>query len=420
MNQDWADYLSAATREYQRGADRDPRLFPHYSLNGAWQLLDVESTSQWHGGQYEHGNWTAGFWFGTMWLTALGCDNDAIAQLAQSRLKQLDERAFDHTTHDLGFLFYPSLALGELCGFISAEQAKPAIEAAQMLARRFNEAGRYIQAFGPVGEARSAGTSTIDTMMNLPLLWWAYQRTGDSRLFDVARHHARTSARLLVRPDGSTIHLMQVEPSTGCFCGESTLQGASAQSSWSRGAGWAVAGLAWSYAMTREPELLAVAERVSANFEAMTLPGELPSWDFADPSSKSPRDASAAAAVALGHLILAAVHPDPVKRSRFDRSGRDLLVTLTRLALNRDRDVDGILLHSCYSAPHNRGVDGATAWGDFFYGLAMAVAHGALPISLILGLPGDDPGTGISVPVTSERSTDKTVTPVPSAEHDGP
>ena len=420
MNQDWSDYLSAATREYQRGANRDARLFPHYSENGAWELLDVHSSSQWHGDQYEHGNWTAGFWFGTMWLTALGREDDAIAELARSRLPQLDERAFDHTTHDLGFLFYPSLVLGELCGFIGAEQAQPAIEAARMTARRFNDAGRYIQAFGPVGEARSAGTSTIDTMMNLPLLWWAYERTGDSRLFDVARHHARTSARLLVRPDGSTIHLMQVDPLTGCFRGESTLQGASAQSSWSRGAGWAVAGLAWSYAVTREPEMLAVAERVSAHFEAMTESGELPPWDFADPSSRSPRDASASAAMALGHLVLAAVHPDPMTRSRFDRSGRDLLATLTRLALNRDPDVDGILLHSCYSVPHNRGVDGATAWGDFFYGLAMAIAHGALPISLILGRRGDVPGTGIGAPATSERSTYRAATALPSAEHHGP
>jgi len=159
--------------------------------------------------------------------------------------------------------------------------------------------------------------------------------------------------------------------------------------------------------------MLAVAERVSAYFEGMTQSGELPPWDFADPSSRSPRDASASAAMALGHLVLAAVHPDPMTRSRFDRSGRDLLATLTRLALNRDPDVDGILLHSCYSVPHNRGVDGATAWGDFFYGLAMAIAHGALPISLILGRRGDVPGTGIGAPATSERSTYRAATALP-------
>jgi unsaturated chondroitin disaccharide hydrolase len=53
--------------------------------------------------------------------------------------------------------------------------------------------------------------------------------------------------------------------------------------------------------------------------------------------------------------------------------------------LNPDHDVDGVLLHSCYSVPHGRGIGGATAWGDFYYGLALAVAHGIVPIKRLLG-----------------------------------
>jgi unsaturated chondroitin disaccharide hydrolase len=85
--------------------------------------------------------------------------------------------------------------------------------------------------------------------------------------------------------------------------------------------------------------------------------------------------------------VLGHVHPDAGARRRYDESGRALLATLTRSALNRDPDVDGVLLHSCYSVPHGRGVDGATAWGDFFYGLAMAVAHGGLPLSHLVRSP---------------------------------
>ncbi|MGH3354659.1 MAG: hypothetical protein ACRDOJ_02100 [Nocardioidaceae bacterium] len=389
MNQDWADYLTAATRESERARGRDPRLFPHYSDNGSWQLLGVDALSNWQGDQYEHGNWTAGFWFGTMWLAALGRGHDDdVISLAHSRLALLSERAYDHTTHDLGFLFHPSLVLGHQLGYLDGEQLRPAVEAARMTARRFNDPGRYIQAFGPVGELRSAATSTIDTMMNLPLLWWAYRHTDDTRLFDVARHHARTTARLFVRPDGSTVHLMHFDPVTGAVDSESTLQGASARSSWSRGAGWVVAGLAWSYAVCGESEMLTVAERASAYYETMTPADELPPWDFSETSDDTPPDASAAAAMALGHLILGAVHPDGRARARFEESGHRTLATLSRLALNRDSDVDGILLHSCYSVPHSRGVDQATAWGDFYYGLAMAVGHGILPVGLLLGLDG--------------------------------
>jgi unsaturated chondroitin disaccharide hydrolase len=381
----WDDYVLAAGREYQRARSRDPRLFPHYSEAGSWRLLDVDARSSWQGQTYEHGNWTAGFWFGTMWLAALGNEhNHDIVDLARERLPQLAARAYDHTTHDLGFLFYPSYVLGHLCGYLDETDLEPAVEAARMTARRFNDQGRYIQAFGPVGEARSARTSTIDTMMNLPLLWWAHRHTGDSRLFDVARHHARTTARVFIRPDGSTIHLMHFDAVSGAVDSESTLQGASARSAWSRGSGWAVAGLAWSYAVTGEPELLAGAERASAYYDAATKPDEIPPWDFADEAADAPRDSSATAAVALGHLILGHVHPDAAARSRYDQSGGRLLATLSRLAYNHDPAVDGVILHSCYSVPQNTGIDGATAWGDFFYGLAVAIDHGVLPLARLL------------------------------------
>jgi unsaturated chondroitin disaccharide hydrolase len=385
VNDAWADYLAAAKREYERALTRDDALFPHYSEDGSWNLLDVEALSSWDGDVYEHGNWTAGFWFGTMWLAARGLGDDSIAEATRERLPVLAGRAYDHTTHDLGFLFHPSYVLGHLCGYLDSSQLGPAVEAARMTARRFNDQGRYIQAFGPVGEARSSRTSTIDTMMNLPLMWWAYRHSDDNRLYEVARHHARTTARLFIRPDGSTVHLMHFDPVSGAVDAESTLQGASARSAWSRGSGWAVAGLAWSYAVTGEPEMLAGAERAWAYYDAATKPDELPPWDFTDADPHAPRDASAAAAVALGHLILAAVHPDPGARSQYAESGDRLLDCLCRLALNRDPDVDGVLLHSSYSVPHGRGMDGATAWGDFFFGLAMAVRHEAVPLPLLLG-----------------------------------
>lgn len=385
MTQHWPEYLSAVAREYESSLHREPTLFPHYSEKGRWELLDVGVTSSWQGTTYEHGNWTAGFWFGNMWLAALGSGDDKFADLARERLPLLLKRAQDSTTHDLGFLFYPSVVLGYECGFLSEEDVEPALEAARMTVRRFNEPGRYIQAFGPVGEARSSETSTVDTMMNLPLLWWAHRVTGESRFLDVARQHARTSARLLVRPDASTIHLMRLDPVSGAFLGEATLQGASSDSAWSRGQAWAVSGLAWAYAVTGEPELLGAAERAARYFDERSGVEELPPWDFADHSPEPVPDASAAAVLALGYLILAEAHPDAAVRELHDLSGRSLLATVGRLAINTDGDVDGILVRSNYSVPHGRGVDGATAWGDFYVGLALAVAKGVVPIDRMLG-----------------------------------
>jgi unsaturated chondroitin disaccharide hydrolase len=382
----WLKYLAAADREFRAGADRDPQMYPHYSEAGRWQLLDVAATSSWHDDVYEHGNWTAGFWFGTMWLAALGSGNAAPADLARSRIESLSHRAGDHTTHDLGFLFHPSIVFGHQCGYLDDTMIEPALQAARMTVRRFNDAGGYIQAFGPVGEPHSAGTSTIDTMMNLPLLWWAHQVTGEARFLEVARRHARTSARLLVRPDGSTIHLMRMDPVTGAFLHESTLQGAAPDSAWSRGQAWAITGLAWAFAVTGESEFLAVAERAVAFYESNVKAGELPAWDFSDPSPEPFPDASAGAIVALGYLILAAIHPLAVTRKDYQAKADALIGLLEQEALNTAEDVDGIVLLANYSVPHNRGVGGATAWGDFYLGLVLALRQGVVPLEKVIDI----------------------------------
>lgn len=381
----WPAYLSAVSQEFERSRDRPERLFPHYSEKGRWELLDVGALSSWQAGTYEHGNWTAGFWFGNLWLAALGTGDARYADLARERLPLLAPRADDTTTHDLGFLFYPSFVLGHLCGFLTDEDVEPALAAARMTVRRFNDTGRFIQAFGPVGEARSAETSTIDTMMNLPLLWWAHAVTGEARFLEVARHHARTSARLLIRPDASAIHLMRLDPVTGAYIGEETLQGAAADSAWARGLGWAIGGFAWSYAVSGELEMLSAAERVSQFYLDGSGAGQLPPWDFHDDSARPIPDASAAAAVAVGYQILGAVHPDESRRDGYLSLAQTLLQTLGRDALNGVPDVDGVLLRSNYSVPHGRGVDGATAWGDFYVGLALALEVGVLTVEQILG-----------------------------------
>ncbi len=389
MTAAWPLYLAAAEREYEKSLSREPNLFPHYSEDGRWELLDVAATSSWQGDTYEHGNWTAGFWFGNMWLAALGTGDARFADAARERLPLLAGRAHDATTHDLGFLFYPSVVLGYQAGFLGDADIEPALEAARTTVRRFNEPGRYIQAFGPIGDGRSAPTSTIDTLMNLPLLWWAHGITGEPRFLDVARHHARTSARLLIRPDGSAIHLMRLDPITGAFAEESTLQGASSQSAWSRGLAWTVAGLAWAFRVTGEPEFLAVADRAADFYERHAPLDRLPAWDFAAPRPDPLPDASAAGIMALGHLILGEVHPDPTRARHYADGGRTLLETVGRDALNRDPGTDGLVLRSNYSVPHGRGVDGATAWGDFFYALAMTLAHDVLPLSAVTGSRGD-------------------------------
>lgn len=386
IEQVWDSFLLAAKREFERSLAWPEGRFPHFTENKRWHLLPVEATSRWlPNGTYEHGNWTAGFWFGVMWLLDLGRGSEEAAAVARGRLQKLAPRAEDSTTHDLGFLFFPSFVLGHQFRFLSQEETGPAMQAARLTARRFNRRGGFVQAFGPIGDPRSAGTSTIDTMMNLPLLWWAGSRAGDAALSEVARLHARTSAGAFVRQDGSTYHLNRFDPISGALQHRGTFQGASDASCWSRGQAWGVSGFAWAYAATGDDELLTAAERTAAYFWDRLPPDGIPPWDFSDESEHAERDASASAIAALGALILGKVHPRERERDRHWVRGVELLRQLGASCLNRHEGREGILLRSCYSKPHGLGLNSATAWGDFFFGLALALAVGRLSFELAFG-----------------------------------
>jgi unsaturated chondroitin disaccharide hydrolase len=379
----WERYLEAAGREIRRSADHPPGLFPHVTADGRWQLLDAEARSDDSGGHYEHGNWTAGFRSGVAWLHALGTGQHGSAQTARHWARAVSGRATDHTTHDIGFLFFPGTALPDLAGRLGDDDADLVAtghQAARTLAARWNPRTGLLQAFGPVGSPRLAGTSTIDTMMNLPLLWWAGRHGGDGVLFDIARRHARTSARLYLRPDGSTYHLLHLDPLTGAVLRRGTFQGSDDASCWSRGQAWSVCGMAWAFAATGEAELLETAERCAAYFFDRLPDDAIAPWDFT--ADDQAPDASASAAVALGCLFLEQVHPNGDAGRAYGSAGRALLSDLGDNSINTGPD-DGILLHSTYSLPHNRGVDGATGFGDFYVGLALGCAVEALPVTLL-------------------------------------
>lgn len=382
VDQGWGRVLRGLEREASREAG-GTYGFPHYSDSSRWVRPRSDQLSSWRGDVYEHGNWTYGFWYGVMWLAARLTSKPEAAELARSRLGELEVRAKDRTTHDLGFMFWPSYVVGQRLGFLRDDEVTPAFAAARTLAERFNDKGRYIQAFGGVGDPRGAGTSTIDTMMNLPLLWWAGKALGDDRLLEIGHQHARTSSKVFLRPDGSTFHLNRFDPATGELQHQGTFQGSSNDSCWSRGQAWALTGFALAFAATEDQELLAASAAASEYFWAHTPSDYLVPWDFTDGAANSPRDASAVAIAALGELVLSRV--DPVEASRHDRRRR-ATSALHGLAqyTSDDTSTQGILQRSSYSVPHGLGLDGATAWGDFFYPLAYAIAEGHFSIDSVL------------------------------------
>lgn len=328
--------------------------FPHTTSEGRWRVSG-------------HGRWTAGFWVGLIWLLYLERRDERVRQAASDWLNRLAPRQWDTTTHDMGFLFEPSFVRG-YC--ISSEPAyrATAVQAARSLATRFHEPGDYIQAWDEREDPVHRGRTIVDTVMNLPLLIWATEVTGEAGFADVASRVADTTARHHVREDGSTYHVVDFDPVTGRVVRATTHQGYADESCWSRGQAWALYGFCKLFLLTRETRWRDVSRRLADFFLAHLPPDQLPYWDFRLPDlAGEPRD-SAAAAIAASGLLDLATCVDAADAARYRTGGERLLTALAGTCLSRDvTGQQGILLHGTVDKPRNSAVDESIIYGDHFF-----------------------------------------------------
>jgi unsaturated chondroitin disaccharide hydrolase len=353
-------FLTEAATRTTRALTTPATATPHYAEHGRWVDVDIATFSEWRGDFYDHGNWTAGFWVGLLLeIEALGgrSERDLAARVARA----VGRRATDGGTHDIGFLFAPSAcALHDVTG--DDEWRSDALAAAETLAARFRPAGGYLQAFGTLDDERSAGTSTVDTMMNLPLLFWASEVTGDARFRELATAHVDATARNILRPDGSTYHLIRYD-ADGDVVWQGTYQGLEAASCWTRGQAWAIHGFVTAARETGEARFVELAARtLDYYWRALPDAAVLPPYDLVAPTDLVDSSAAAIVASALAEAAL-----DPVLSSALDARRRavEVLEALDRHALFDDEV--GILAHAVYSAPHGLGVDGPLPYGEYFY-----------------------------------------------------
>jgi unsaturated chondroitin disaccharide hydrolase len=234
---------------------------------------------------------------------------------------------------------------------------------------RFLEPAGIIQAWGDLSDPEQRGRTIIDSLMNMPLLTWAGEQTGNPRFGRAVRRHTGQLRTHILRDDDSTFHTYYWDAETGEPLRGATAQGAFDDSCWARGQAWGVLGFALNYGATGDEMLLDAAWRC-ADFLLRHLPADLiPYWDLVySDGSGAPRDSSAAAIAACGLYELAACDPDRARAARARREGDALLDALiARARPASPADSDALLLHGVYNLPEGNGVDEGTLWGDYFY-----------------------------------------------------
>jgi unsaturated chondroitin disaccharide hydrolase len=245
------------------------------------------------------------------------------------------------------------------------------------LASRYNTHGRFLRAWGPLESHERAGETTIDAMMNLDLLYWAAGESRRSDLATMATAHAETSARFLLRPDGSTYHAYALDPLTGAPLRGFTHQGLSDDSTWSRGQAWAIYGFAKAARWTGREDFTAASSRCAEYFLARLPAHGVPPWDF-DSADQDRPDSSAGAIAAAGLLILASVHPDHGAAEQYRATASRLLVALTeRCSTTGHPGHEGLLTSGIWHLAADFAVDEALIYGDYYYMQALTRLHGS-------------------------------------------
>lgn len=332
-------------------------------------------------GIYAHtgngGGWIQSFYTGMLFLAYEISGDKKYLDHAESLLDSFIERVDTMKgmgDHDIGFIFTLStVAAYKLTG--KERYREKSIAAARVLANRFREKGEFIQI---AGEADCADPKLyrfiIDCLMNINLLYWAADQTGDEELRRKGFAHFNTTMKYVIRDDGSSFQNFYFDQKTGAPIGGGTKQGLSATSCWSRGQAWGVTGVPFTYSYMKNDEILEKYYKIVDYFLNNLPTDKVAYWDLDFTEGDEPRDTSAAAIAVCGLLEATRNMPlDDEHKARYAKAADEIMTSLLDNYRTEIGDGnEGLVKSGTYYYAGNLGINECCIFGDYFYMEALA------------------------------------------------
>jgi unsaturated chondroitin disaccharide hydrolase len=237
------------------------------------------------------------------------------------------------------------------------------------------EAPQHDLARGALGEGWITSgfeTSAVDSAhASLPILFRAYEESGDLRFRDTALSHVEIYLKRFIRSDGSTRQLIRFDPRTGEALNEYNNLSSEVKGCWARGLGWCISGLADVWNAVRADRYLLAIESIIQFYCTHSNEDMVPFWDMMlATDSEEPRDTSCASLVAYATMLLEG-EGDRLKKLR--KAGVEILDSLTGpyLISNVTDPRYGMLIHGCYSRPKNYAYDNELIWSNYYLAFAL-------------------------------------------------
>lgn len=320
-------------------------------------------------GQYRlkaNDDWTNGFWTGILWV-CYEYSNDLIFRAqaeknCQSFKQRIDDDfVMDH--HDIGFLYTPSLvAQYKITGDLGARDY--ALRAADKLVSRYQSHGQFLQAWGALDDDNEY-RFIVDSLINLPLLYWANAETGIESYKTIADNHYATVIEYGIRIDNTTHHTYYFDRKDGAPIGGKTAQGFSDNSCWARGQAWVILGSILNNKYQLNADNYQVFNRVYKVYVNSLASDYIPYWDLIfNQDSNQYHDSSTAPIVTTALLERKCLLN---KNDLDDDLERMILSLINKYSSKFNSQSQGLLDYGVYAYHGFKGINESNLWGDYFY-----------------------------------------------------